>query len=621
MAIQYFELSKLRCSAKNVRTINPSKADDKNLLVSIKEVGILQNLVGEVVSDNHIDITAGGRRLAALQHLQKNGEIEEDFMVPVKPIKAELSTVASLSENVNRAPMNAVDEFKAIQTMFSEGMTETEIAAKFNIKVRSVRQRMRIANVIEPVQKAYVAGKIDIEILMEFASTANQDKQKEVWKAVKGEYIHTGMVKRLINENTISKDSGLVKFVGFKNYTNKGGTVEADLFTDSVYLHNVELLWTLASEKLEKLAEKQTGWDWIKTTLDERTARMDYRFIDKTKRDDIPKKVLSDLEKLRKESEYWDYEFDGEWDEDTQVKADAAEAALNAAEQAFDDEYLHHSDEVKAVSGCIVSFDSVTGEVIYLEGAQNEEQYFAEKSSKKKKSKDATQEADATDKTTGISQALSNDLGIYRSQILSAELARKAQIADDLLAYSLAVTILGDYHADSLTALSVGYIDHKPSKDDLLETQAGGELAKLKSQLKTDWIADDIDSFAAFQALTTPQKRNIKSYCTARIITAGIAGETDSFQGVESVVKPRYAKYWRPCAEGYFSRVTLAVLQQHGTEWYGDNWLQENEKATKKQLVERFDALFNRPVKGLTDHEKQIRDNWIPQEFQTSLSS
>jgi len=67
--------------------------------------------------------------------------------------------------------------------------------------------------------------------------------------------------------------------------------------------------------------------------------------------------------------------------------------------------------------------------------------------------------------------------------------------------------------------------------------------------------------------------------------------------------------------------VTLAVLQQHGTEWYGDNWLQENEKATKKQLVERFDALFNRPVKGLTDHEKQIRDNWIPQEFQTSLSS
>jgi len=621
MTIQYFELSKLRFSEKNVRTINPSKAEDKSLLASLRAYGVLQNLVGEKISDDHIDITAGGRRLAGLNYLLEQGEITAEYQVPVKPIEAELSTGASLTENVIRVPMNAVDEFKAIKTMFDEGMTETEIASKFNMKVKGVKQRMRIANVIEPVQKAYVAGKIDIEILMEFAGTESHKKQREVWNAVKGEFIRGGLVKRLIQENTVLKTSGLAKYVGFKNYTARGGTVETDLFSDEVFLLDTDILREAAGEKLDKIVEQQNGWAWVQSTMDERTARQEHHFIDKTKRDNIPKKAVTELDKLRKANEYWEYEHDGEWDDGAQKKADAAEKALIEAEDAFDAQYLYHSDEVKASSGCIVSFDADSGEVVLLEGAQTSDDFKASQTAKKKQKMESGETGKGAEEPVGLSQALISDLGIYRRQVLSVELSRKAQIADDLLTYSLAVTVLGTYSTDSLTALSTGYTDYKTSKDDLHETKAGVELAKLLSQLKTDWMDDEKDPFAAFQALSVSKKRNLKSFCTAHIISVGIAGDQDTFRGVESVIEPRYAKYWRPSADSYFRRVSLKVLQQHGQEFYGDDWLDANSKASKKELVERFDNLFNGPVKGLTESEKSIRESWIPKEFQVSLSS
>ena len=64
--IRLIPLDQLEPSPLNVRKVAASASDDAELLVSIRETGIKQNLVVHALSETRFAVDAGGRRLKAL---------------------------------------------------------------------------------------------------------------------------------------------------------------------------------------------------------------------------------------------------------------------------------------------------------------------------------------------------------------------------------------------------------------------------------------------------------------------------------------------------------------------------------------------------------------------------
>lgn len=75
------------------------------LAASIKDSGVLQNLVVVQGARGRCEVCAGGRRLEALTLLVSNSDIPENYPVPVLIVPADNALIASLSENCfDRAP-------------------------------------------------------------------------------------------------------------------------------------------------------------------------------------------------------------------------------------------------------------------------------------------------------------------------------------------------------------------------------------------------------------------------------------------------------------------------------------------------------------------------------------
>jgi len=82
--VRNIPLSKLVLSPGNVRKTPPSPSEEAELKASIRARGLKQNLVVHPSADEkgvHA-VTAGGRRLKALQELAAEGVIPADYKVP-----------------------------------------------------------------------------------------------------------------------------------------------------------------------------------------------------------------------------------------------------------------------------------------------------------------------------------------------------------------------------------------------------------------------------------------------------------------------------------------------------------------------------------------------------------
>lgn len=73
------------------------------LAASIKDSGVLQNLVVVQAARGRYEVCAGGRRLAALTLLVQQGDIADNYPVPVLVVPADKALIASLAENRSRS--------------------------------------------------------------------------------------------------------------------------------------------------------------------------------------------------------------------------------------------------------------------------------------------------------------------------------------------------------------------------------------------------------------------------------------------------------------------------------------------------------------------------------------
>jgi ParB family chromosome partitioning protein len=179
----------------------------------------------------------------------------------------------SLAENIQRAPLHPLDQFRAFQALRDKGRSEEDIAAAFFTSLNIVKQRLRLASVSPKLLDVYAEDGMSLEQLMAFSVTADHARQEQVWRALGNSWSKEPyQIRRMVTEKTVRASDRRAVFVGLDAYEAAGGVVLRDLFQsdDGGWLEDVALLDRLVAEKLKTKAETiaAEGWKWIEVAVD-----------------------------------------------------------------------------------------------------------------------------------------------------------------------------------------------------------------------------------------------------------------------------------------------------------------------------------------------------------------
>ncbi len=239
------------------------------LAASIKECGVLQNLIVTQGTRGRYEVCAGGRRLEGLTLLVANGDIAENYPVPVLIVPADKALIASLSENCFHIPMHPADEYVAFAKLIGQGKSVEDVAAAFGVTPLVVKRRMKLATVSPALMTLFREGQIGLDCLMVLASVDDHEKQEQAWAALPSWNRRPDHLRQLLTQGEIESDRDPVaKYVTLKAYEKAGGALRRDLFSDDdkkAYLLDAVLLEKLATDKLQKRAKqiKAEGWKWV----------------------------------------------------------------------------------------------------------------------------------------------------------------------------------------------------------------------------------------------------------------------------------------------------------------------------------------------------------------------
>jgi ParB family transcriptional regulator, chromosome partitioning protein len=361
--------NKLVLSQSNVRRVKAGVSIEE-LAEDIARRTLLQGLNVRPVLDadggetGMFEVPAGGRRYRALQLLVKQKRLAKTAPVPcvVRDPSVDISAEEdSLAENVHRAPLHPLDQFRAFQALRDRGQSEEDIAAAFFVGVNVVKQRVRLAAVSEKLLDVYSEDGMSLDQLMAFTVTTDHARQEQVWETLQRSYSQEPyQIRRMLTERTVRASDKRALFVGLDAYEKAGGIVMRDLFQrdDGGWLENVALLDSLVAEKLKAEAEKiaAEGWKWLEVNVDfpfGHTHRL--RELDGTPTD-LTAEEQATIKALR--AEYAKLEAEYENADELPDEVDARLGEIETALAAFEDRPVSYDPAEVARAGVFVCIDS-----------------------------------------------------------------------------------------------------------------------------------------------------------------------------------------------------------------------------------------------------------------------
>src|SRR6267142_1272276 len=270
--------NKLVLSQANVRRIKAGVSIEE-LAEDIARRTLLQSLTVRPVIDDDgretgmFEVPAGGRRYRALELLVKQKRLACTAPIPCVVRTEGFAEEDSLAENVQRAPLHPLDQFRAFLVLREKGMSEEEIAAAFFVSVQVVKQRLRLASVSSKLLDVYAEDGITLDQLMAFTVNPDHERQDQVWEALqRSSFKEPYYIRRLLTEGAVRASDKRAQFLGIDAYQAAGGPILQDLFEqdDGGWLQNPALLDRLVAGKLEREADavRAEGWKWVKIALD-----------------------------------------------------------------------------------------------------------------------------------------------------------------------------------------------------------------------------------------------------------------------------------------------------------------------------------------------------------------
>jgi ParB/RepB/Spo0J family partition protein len=188
----------LKENPDNPRRSTASRHADDQLTASVKAIGIIQPPV-VTEREGELVIVAGHRRVRAAiaAGLERIGILVNG---------GDPSGMMALSENVVRAQLGPVDQWRGIERLEAMGWNEEGIATALALPVRTVRKLKLLAHVHKPMLERMAAGEMPREEELRIIAAASREEQAQVWKRHrprKGEAVGWHAIRRALEKHRL----------------------------------------------------------------------------------------------------------------------------------------------------------------------------------------------------------------------------------------------------------------------------------------------------------------------------------------------------------------------------------------------------------------------------------
>lgn len=600
----------------NVR-VTRSEDGIEALANNILAEGLLQNLVVRKTKGGKFAVSGGERRRRALAVLVKSKKMKAADKVPCKVIGSE-ATSASLSENIHREAMHPADQFAAWAKMQDEGLSISDIATRHGATTKLVEQRLKLGRLSPTLLDALRADEIDVEAACAFTITDDRTRQEAVFEALKSHWqgVTARGVKSALTEDEIADTNKLVKLIGREAYEAEGGEVRTDLFGDSVYFKDAELLTRLATQQLEAEAKRleDDGWAWIEFDFDQ-----DYYAGSKMRRIYTKKVELSP-----EDAETFDHLTNRliELEKTTEEDDEAANAEINDIEaklEVLEEKAKTYNPKERAIAGGFLSLGhdgSFQVEFGFIRAEDDPKAIAAKKKAAKEKANQPSQYA----------KSLRDDLAAIRLEVLQTALLGNPLVARDLLAFhTIRDTLIRGYVESpfELSACQASGARTASKKGDMGRYVGREQVETLVANLPLNWfdIEDLTQSFEAFCALSEADKMALQAYAAAYMLIPQLNDEGGSVPTLEraaQMMNVDMASHWTPDAD-FFARLTKGHMSELAKDLISAEFASGHQKDKKAAFAEAMGNAFNPEVKSpsVPKTATQRIAAWVPECMET----
>jgi ParB family chromosome partitioning protein len=630
--------NKLVLSQSNVRRVKAGVSIEE-LAEDIARRGLLQSLnVRPVVDDDGnetgmFEIPAGGRRYRALELLAKKKRLARTTPVPciVREAGSQISAEEdSLVENVQRAPLHPLDQFRAFRTLREQGLSEEEIAARFFVSLNIVKQRLKLVSVSEKLLDIYAEDGLTLEQLMAFTVSADPVRQEQVWEAIEHSWSKEPyQIRRMLTENTARVSDRRVRFVTVDAYEEAGGSVMRDLFQDDDggWIEDVPLLERLVADKLKAEAETIAGegWKWIEVAPDfpyghtHGLRQLTGTPVDLTDEERASREALRD-EFDRLESQYAEAD---ELPDEVDERLGEIETAL----EAFEGRPMRYDPAEIGRAGAFVSIRH-DGQVSVDRGYVRPEDEAPESGDT-----DAGVDGNAVTDPSGavqrtvitmggeaetsdeeddairpLPERLVTELTAHRTLALRDALANNPHVALTALLHKLVRDTFRHTSSTGCLEASVRHVFFPVQADDLKDSPSAKSVDERQDAWQADMPADDEALWAKIDGLDEASRLALLAHCVSFGVNAlyekaNPYGAGPTSHGVQQRIHEadRLARAvgldmvevgWRPTVDNYFSRVTKPRILEAVREAKGEETAQLIDHLKKPDMAKEAERLL-----------------------------
>ena len=630
--------NKLVLSQSNVRRVKAGVSIEE-LAEDIARRGLLQSLnVRPVVDDDGnetgmFEIPAGGRRYRALELLAKKKRLAKTAPVPciVSEAGSDISAEEdSLAENVQRAPLHPLDQFRTFQTLREQGTTEEGIAARFFVSPSIVKQRLKLVTVSEKLLDTYAEDGMTLEQLMAFTVSGDHARQEQVWESIQHSWSKEPyQIRRMLTENTVCAADRRVRFVTIEAYEEAGGTVMRDLFQDDDggWIEDVPLLERLVADKLKAEAETiaEEGWKWIEVAADfpyghtHGLRQLVGTPVDLTDEERATREALRD-EYDRLESQYAEAD---ELPDEVDERLGEIEAALGALEDrpkncdpaeigragvfvsighdgrlSVDRGHVRPEDEAPAGGD-----NGVDGNVGQASGGDGQRTVISVGG-------EPEPQDDEGDVVKPLPERLVIELTAHRTLALRDALANNPHIAMTALLHKLVRDTFQHVSSPGCLEASVRHVFFPVQADDLKDSASAKSVDERQEAWSADLLLDDNDDalWDRIDRLDEASRMALLAHCVSFGVNAlhekaNPYGAGPTAHGVQQRIREadRLARAtgldmveigWRPTVDNYFGRVTKPRILDAVREAKGEETAQLIDHLKKPDMAKEAERLL-----------------------------
>lgn len=558
-------------STANVR-VKPS--DLSQLHASIRAHGLLQNLVcfpqeQEGVPTGLWEVAAGKNRWTVIGMLIAEGSLPYDFRIPFLLVTKAEAVLVSLAENLH-APMHPADLFDGMLTLSKQGRSADEIGWMFGLSAKTVRQRLKLANVAPRLFALYREDKASYEQMAALAISDDHQAQQAAWNGLDQWSRQPQRLRKLLTAHCIPVQTDpVVRYVGVKAYEAAGGVVLRDLFStgEEGFIEDGVLLESLAHAKLDKVAQKlrKQRWAWVEVVVRDDTERLaDYGRVQMVELEPTAQQK-ADLAGCDERAAATQTELDSLPVGDP-ATADQA-AALIKVLAAIDTERgnlrsaLRQPDPAqRALAGVLVTLDENGKECVLRDMLKPQDKPKIKGGARAEISSNGSSAGGSSAKTAKErpvhSERLTRLLTAQRTLALHAELVRQPDTAVLVLALRLIKSVFYGKGGDGVVQLQLT----KPELPDEARSGPAWDVIEAQRAVLSEQLPQSTDSAELMNWLRDLPRATVDAYlafCVGSMVN-GVQGRerpVRDFEQLAQAVALDMHLWWKPTAENYFAHV------------------------------------------------------------------